>query len=207
MFLGEDEPLQEAITPGEDVFMIGRFVDFDGRELNAPSMRFGHISVLAAGIKQPNGCTKNSLIVDMHSRTGYSGSPVFVYRTPGSFLEDFDGDLQNAVSRFGHYMKLLGIHWGQFPESWRVDEKKTSAVQQASLVTDGRYVEGLSGMTCVAPASAIMEALNDPRLRQAREKSDGALDTKAAASPLPEAASSSSMKDVQSSVGDRSIGT
>ena len=63
--------------PGEDVFMIGRFIDHDGGPINRPSVRFGNISVMPSPIEQPNGIMADAYCVDLHSRSGYSGSPVF----------------------------------------------------------------------------------------------------------------------------------
>jgi hypothetical protein len=68
-------------------------------------------------------------------------------------------------------MYFLGLHWGQFPEAWSLGEKKdleeANESQNASLVTDGKYVKGMSGMTCVVPAEAVWEALtNMPTLKK-----------------------------------------
>jgi hypothetical protein len=58
-----------------------------GGERNQPAARFGNISVMPTPILQPNNVKRPTYLVDMHSRTGYSGSPVFVYRTPGNNLD------------------------------------------------------------------------------------------------------------------------
>jgi len=71
LFLSQDD---ERIGVGDDVFMIGRFIDYDGVERNAPSARFGNISMMPQPVQG-----KESYCVDMHSRSGFSGSPVFVY--------------------------------------------------------------------------------------------------------------------------------
>jgi hypothetical protein len=159
------------INAADDVFMVGRFVDYDGIEVNAPSFRFGHISILSAMIKQPTGAVARSIVVDMHSRTGYSGSPVFVYRTAGSFF--FEGGKGQLVGA-GHTMELLGIHWGQFPELWELKDKEklTGAKKSTALITDGKYVDGLSGMTCVVPAQVIRDVLELPELAAMREEEE-----------------------------------
>jgi hypothetical protein len=72
------------IGPADDVFIVGRFVDYDGVETNAPAVRFGHISIMDATIRQETGYLGRSIVLDMHSRSGFSGSPVFVFRTLGS---------------------------------------------------------------------------------------------------------------------------
>lgn len=186
----EDEVSQD-INAAEDVFMVGRFVDYDGVETNVPSFRFGHISIINAKIKQPTGYLGRSIVVDMHSRTGYSGSPVFVYRTAGSrFIEGGAGPEARFVMG-GHYLKILGIHWGQFPEQWEIRSGavKAGTNKSASLITDGHYVEGLSGMTCVAPSSAILDILYGPELTQMREAMEVQLEpifNKWDGSPKPE---------------------
>lgn len=162
-----DETKNE-IGPADDVFMVGRFIDYDGMETNEPSFRFGHISIADATVQQPTFYRGRSLVVDMHSRAGFSGSPVFVYRTPGS------GFPEPGEMYFGHMMKCLGMHWGQFPELWELkdgrDKPGVKSPESASLITTGRYVEGLSGMTCVIPAQDILDMfLNNPELKAMRD--------------------------------------
>ena len=185
---------------GDDVFMLGLFLDHDGIVKNVPSARFGNISMMPsqqATIKQDTGYDGISYIVDMRSRSGFSGSPVFAYRTFGNdltnrgFGEDFDsidvdGELNLEPSRTGAMapfreelrsvrltgsrgrlkttalLKLLGIHWGQFPEEWELKHPESMGKNEKRrhLITDGAYVAGLSGMTCVIPAWQILEVLN-----------------------------------------------
>ena len=167
----EDYVREQEIGPGDDVFMVGRFIDFDGAQTNRPSLRFGHISMADAPITQPNGYKGESLVVDMHSRTGFSGSPVFVYRTVGShFLEGKKGSI---LVGGGHMMSLLGIHWGQFPELWELKEKFREDISaEGSMVVDGAYVEGLSGMTCVCPSHAIRKVLDMPKEQERRQATE-----------------------------------
>ena len=186
------------IGVGEDVFMIGLFVDHNGISKNVPSARFGNISLLPnemAKIPQETGYNGVSYIIDMHSRSGFSGSPVYVYRTFGNDLTTFDSEFESiemelgelelspsrlgrsslgATSHFGgqvrshrgklrtrNFMKLLGIHWGQFPELWELKGGPSIFKESSrSLVKNGAHIEGVSGMTCVIPAWQILELLN-----------------------------------------------
>jgi hypothetical protein len=106
--------------------------------MNVPSARFGNISMLPnprALIRQETEYEGQSYVIDMRSRSGFSGSPVYVYRTFGSNLtnvagHEFDEVELNTdmIREFGGRMsfrgrlrahnlfQLLGIHWGQFPE-------------------------------------------------------------------------------------------
>jgi hypothetical protein len=185
------------IGVGEEVFMVGLFVDHGGTTTNVPSARFGYISMLPheiAPIKQPTGFFGESFVVDMHSRTGFSGSPVFVYRTFGSDLSKdwhgFDsiefgppnqaiqhphlrpGDTKTGggLMRISPFLRLLGIHWGQFPEEWELRKRDSiDETRKKNLIMEGAYVEGMSGMTCVIPAWNILEVLHLPKFNKMQE--------------------------------------
>jgi len=142
---------EKKINVGDNVFMIGRFVDHDGGKTNLPAVRFGNISTMPTQMPESNISKGESYCIDMHSRTGYSGSPVFVYRTLGD-------DLTKSPLDFSSFMYLLGIHWGQFPEIWK-DGK-------------GNDIKGFSGMSMVIPADRILALINKPNLRAIRDKND-----------------------------------
>jgi hypothetical protein len=200
-----------GIFVGDDVFMIGMFFDHQAQSKNLPAARFGNISMLPdkeALIKQPTRYRGLSYIVDMHSRTGFSGSPVFMYRTFGSDLARSDHrfealqmdrrgtDITGEIPKFlvsgklniKPVLKLLGIHWGQFPEEWEITgkRKKTNRSENAagSSATLTEYVEGVSGMTCVIPAWEILEILELPKYQKLRKEKEAASEPDT--SPRPE---------------------
>jgi hypothetical protein len=125
-------------------------------------------------IKQPNDRMAASYCIDLHSRSGYSGSPVFVYRMPGYDLEDRLEEKQLLLAG-ANYLGLLGIHFAQFPEKWQLISGLSNLAAEMSdvpLIQDGAYVKGLSGMTCVLPAWNILDVLNLPHLKEARDQDD-----------------------------------
>ena len=69
-----------------------------------------------------------------------------------------------------HWIKLLGLHWGQFPEEWEIRTGRRPEAHSVKLSGDERYVKGLSGMTLALPARAIAEALEIPKFKADREK-------------------------------------
>jgi len=162
---------EEAIGPGDDIFMVGRFVDLDNKETNKPALRFGNISTFPIKVEQSaTGYPGLSYCIDMHSRTGYSGSPVFVYRTLGSTLQWAAGRQINAASSL---LCLLGIHWGQFPEKLKIKREIGRLSEEVS--TEGEsyeYIVGMSGMTLVIPAWRITELLNRDDLVELRKKEE-----------------------------------
>lgn len=156
---------QAGIGPGDDVFMVGRFIDHDGGQTNVPAARFGNISVMPQPIEQPTGAKHlKSYVLDVHSRTGYSGSPVFVYRTDGSDLTGF------AVRTTHQFVMLLGVLWGQFPERWEIAFDPTIQDQIVRLKANANFVKGMSGMTLAIPATAILELLETPKLKEQRRE-------------------------------------
>jgi hypothetical protein len=177
IFLTKPDIAEMGIAAGEDVFMVGRFVDHDGAASNVPAVRFGNISVMPQPLEQPTGAKLESFVLDVHSRTGYSGSPVFVYRTFGSDLttDQMVTINQNIYGTFSathedHFVKFLGLHWGQFPEQWEIKTKAKKSISEAVLTSgDPRYIEGMSGMTVALPAWTIREFLDLPKHRKERD--------------------------------------
>lgn len=193
LFLDRKWKAEVDIGPGDDVFMIGRFVDH-GASSGIPSVRFGNISNDPAPMRMTNGSSAESYCVDMHSRTGYSGSPVFVCRTPGYDLgaasKDSSGNPMLLASDVNH-LSLLGLHWGQFPEIWEVTASgalRSEVETREPLVTNGRYIRGFSGMTCVHPAWSILEVLNMDELVRPRDQTNATLAHQANTDPKPESA-------------------
>lgn len=153
-------PEANSIGLGDDVFMLGRFIDIDNTPANSPTARFGNISSMPHPVKQagPTSKLKDSYCLDMHSRPGYSGSPVFVYRTPGTnlahTLDSGIPDLERSM------LFLLGVHFGHFSE----DLKITGAPNVR--------VTGSSGMTGVIQSCKILELLNMNKLKKRRADDD-----------------------------------
>ncbi len=165
------------VAVGDDSFMMGLFVDHLALATNIPSARFGNISVLPsslAKIEHATGFESECYVVDMHSRTGFSGSPVFMYRTIGQDLSkpiQSQIRIQSNVMTFGmHGMEspiyaktvflFLGIHMGQFPGEWMAG-KSPARLAESSKVSAAKtehYVP--SSMTCVIPAWYIRHAID-----------------------------------------------
>ncbi len=183
-FLTEDSVSKEEIDVGEDVFMVGRFVNHDGgSNINKPSMRFGQISIMNANIihpyaKYPNLMYKENqeaVLLDMRARTGYSGSPVFVYRTQGSiFHENLKNNEPENLSFLTpyHFMRLLGIQWGIAPDE--IDQNSNSFSQEIASVNP-KNADDLKNMSIVCPAKYILEVLNKKELKENRDNCNAEL--------------------------------
>jgi hypothetical protein len=162
-FVKKNDVRDAAVGIGDDVFMIGRFMNHDGFLSNVPSVRFGHLSMAPLGIKHPAGHEQTSFAVEMLSRPGYSGSPVYVYRVP------YDLETGN-LSVGGRTTRLLGINWGFITDSAEVSEK----IITAGMVADDnseivKYVRVNTGMNGVVPAWHLEKLLNSGPIKRERE--------------------------------------
>ena len=123
-FVGEDFTSYYTLRLGADVFMIGLFVSHDGGTRNVPSAKFGNVSMLADGgapVEQPHGKPLPAHLADMRSRTGYSGSPVFVYHNGDEDdLGNIIGDGRTIDYMSPCYLRLFGVHCAQFREQVRL---------------------------------------------------------------------------------------
>jgi hypothetical protein len=70
LLLRPDVASEMRIGPGDNAFMVGRFIDIGARERNLPALRFGHISTLPVEIVQPNKHKGLCFCVDMHCMSG-----------------------------------------------------------------------------------------------------------------------------------------
>ena len=144
-------PISKIVTPdiikshdiglGDDVFMIGRFLNHQGtKDALAPAVRQGSISMMGQPIW--NSVTNNdapSFAVEMRSRTGFSGSPVAVYRN--AFMMPIAPQPTTAPA-FWWY--LLGVNWGY------INERDTY---------ENTWLNG------VVPGWKILELLEEPALK------------------------------------------
>ena len=131
---------------GSGVFMVGRFMPIESR-VNQPVVRFGDIAMLPAPIRSPRGIDQESYLVEMHSVSGFSGSPVFI----GTYNE-----LGSLAQRF------LGVDWGHIPHVHPV------------LDADARHpsytVEQNSGMMMVIPSWKLEEMLDSDEINEWKDE-------------------------------------
>jgi hypothetical protein len=145
------------IGPGDEVFMIGRFVKHDGRLINTPSVRFGNLSMMVDYIEHPSLGMQESFAVEMRSMGGYSGSPVYVY--PSAWNMN-----RGSMSVGGQSLFLLGVDWGHIVDHAEVREK-IIATEVAASPAERKvsYIAANTGMNGVVPAWRLAEMIkNNP---------------------------------------------
>jgi hypothetical protein len=146
-FLTTDMVRELKIGPGDDCFMVGRFINHEGRQQNAPCARFGNIAQMPGDkIRFPDGSEQESFLVEARSIAGYSGSPVFVEIPFFSAVEGRD-----PRKRYGPW--LLGIDHCNIFSRERVRDQTLGD----RPVNEIWYVQSNTGMIGVVPAWRLTE--------------------------------------------------
>ena len=163
LFVTKQDLRDDRVGVGDDVFMVGRFMNHDGHLTNVPSVRFGHLSMAPLEILHEDGYKQISFAVEMLSRPGYSGSPVYGFRVPYDMLT-------GNITIGGRTVWFLGINWGFITDSAEVNEKTIAA----GMVEDNKfqtlkYVRVNTGMNGVIPAWHLEKFLNSGRVKRERE--------------------------------------
>lgn len=165
-------PDAPRIGAGDDTFMVGRFVTHDGQQKNTPSLRFGSIAMLPfEKVKLEDGYMQEAFLVETRSLSGYSGSPVFVYRpttetthipTRNPYVDSYSTSITDLVGR----PMLLGIDHGH--------KRRFKKVVNGAGITHphGWKIETNTGMAVVIPAWRLKDWLEKPELVMQRKQKD-----------------------------------
>jgi hypothetical protein len=108
--------------------------------------------------------------MDMRSRGGFSGSPVWVWRTPLDDLAYYTPQGTRELKRDPFNLAFLcfaGIHRGQFPETATV-----LGVEIIPTIQRDTKIEIASAMTVTVPAWEISALMCHPKLTAQREARD-----------------------------------
>lgn len=175
-FLTPDLIERLKIGPGEEVFMVGRFINHEGRQCNTPSLRFGNIAMMPGEpVKRADGSLQESFIVDVRSVPGYSGSPAFVFIRPDDMRTRH---IQHDGTTFRRLTWFLGVDWGHMP-IWRDLVYKAD---KTTLHPDGLGINSNSGMAGIIPAWKLHNLLHESELMNKRKEQDEKLEEEAAGS-------------------------
>lgn len=113
-----------------------------------------------------------SYLNDMRSRSGFSGSPVWVWRIPSDDMDmgDVDGHFPErpSIGMERRFLRLLGVHCAQFREEVEITEISSENKRSKA----GYKLEIASSMTIVVPAWDITTLLDSPKLEHQRTVRD-----------------------------------
>jgi hypothetical protein len=155
------------IGPGDQVFLVGRFIDNRGLQHYTPSVRFGNISMMPGEpVLRSDGSRQESFLVDLRSLSGYSGSPAFVYISPGELgYRRVSPGFADGVA-YGCGPWLLGVDWGHI-HNWLDLVYKSD---KDSKHPDDLGVTSNAGMAGIVPAWKLSELLHSEQLKMQRKE-------------------------------------
>ncbi len=158
---------------GDQTVMLGLFADHSGGQKNLPVGRFGLIAAMPddampVRLGLDDTIERPAFLNDMRSRSGFSGSPVWIWRTPYDDMNQvgFNGRAQ-MFHPMNAFLALAGVHRGQFRE-----QTTLRLVEERALRT-GDDIEIASAMTIVIPAWEITTLLDKETFKRQRTERDG----------------------------------
>jgi hypothetical protein len=164
-FLISPIPAEAAITrefvdryyigAGDDVIVLGRFINQEGRQRNEPSARFGFISQMPSEPIEYDGREQDSFLCEVKSIGGYSGSPVFVNPDLNSHRRG------HAFPKAGQLI-LLGVDWCHI-QNWH------SARDDNGYEIPHIRVPENTGMMGVIPGWKLTDLINTPEAKMGRK--------------------------------------
>jgi hypothetical protein len=156
--------LDNAILPpiwkvglGDELFVVGLFVNHHGRDRNIPIVRVGNIAAMPDEPVRTSEGNMSAYLAEMRSVGGLSGSPAFVVL--GLVLVDDEGN----PDIFPRKVRLLGLvrgHWDAALNDAEADALVDSSGGRSELVN--------MGVAILVPVEEIIKVLNTPLLQETR---------------------------------------
>jgi hypothetical protein len=182
------------IGPGDDTFMVGRFINHEGTQQNLPTVRFGCIAQMPLEPVKQSGrrFDQESFLVESRSIGGYSGAPVFVYipmfstrenvedwyppvgdSKPGmagvaSSLREFASKEWGSLRAHGPW--LLGVDWGHI-NSWQpVCDRSGRPIDRSPGPPWDHQIVMNTGIMTVVPAWKLIELVEEGPIAEHRKE-------------------------------------
>lgn len=160
-FLTAKESQDFDVGPGDEVILIGRFVNQEGKERNIPTVRFGFVSQRASEPIEYDGRLQDSFLCEIKSIGGFSGSPVFL--TPNWRLPREAKAPDELDKGF-----LLGVDWAHI-QNWEC-ATDVHGVELPNILYPVN-----TGMMAVVPAWKLEALLKIPKLADRRREVEDAI--------------------------------
>jgi len=183
-----EEAIKEAtIGVGDEVFITGLFAHNLSSGPNTPIVRMGNIALMAGEPIQAGDQKMHVHLIEARSIGGLSGSPAFVRQTisvgfghPRNFdehelykklspdeLMQFGKESPLWITGVGPFY-LLGLMQGH----WEISAKEKNKI----FVSEDQYGMVNMGIALVVPATKILETINQPELKDMRQKTQNELE-------------------------------
>jgi hypothetical protein len=160
--LSKHDLMTQGIGIGDDVFVVGRFINHEGKQKNSPTARFGNIAQMPNEPIRVGTFDQECFLVEARSIGGYSGSPVFWHVLP------FAGGAYRPKTNVQLGPLLLGVELGYIYDWVPVCDAAGRPINPNS--SHEQQVQVNSGMMIVVPAWKLIELLNDESLVAKRKE-------------------------------------
>jgi len=171
MFADKKTVEEDDIGVGDDTFIVGRFQLADGKRQNTPTLRWGTIAQMPLEEITVNKQQSKVYLVECHSISGFSGSPVFVYIDRGTIRPKSEYISPGEMNAY-----FLGVDCGHLPLTERVKERRLVGINEFKYEdwfnSKDLKVAANSAMMAVAPAWKLRELLDTKEFVLAREQGD-----------------------------------
>lgn len=166
--LTREEAKSANVGIGDDVFIVGRFVNSEGKQQNLPTMRFGNISQMPiepiAQRRNWGAHQQESFLVEARAISGFSGSPVVLMLY--SLFSRQGGTMPPPEAEGPDHYRLLGISWGYIKDWERVCDSRGEPLPGGSMVPVN------TGMMGVVPAWKLQEIFDMPTVKDFMRNQD-----------------------------------
>ena len=159
------------VTPGDDLYFPGLFVQNPGDKFNIPIIRTGSVAATPFEPIRTRLGMAQMYLAEVRSIGGHSGSPVFldINSLPKIHM------VQQLASKSGvrfdpEIPSMWGLVHGHFlmrADSFSYDDFDDKDQNQSSFVAGANDFN--SGIAMIVPAQFILETLNQPELIEARK--------------------------------------
>ena len=165
--------IDSDIHIGADVFMVGRFINYEGKQQNTPAVRFGNIAMISdEPIELNDGHEQECILVEMRSHGGYSGSPVFIALPERPYVPESSSNMFPAPIPYSH-IRLLGIDCGHIRDTATVMIPNPDPNKDDEEHPQGWYVTTNTNMSAVVPTWRLSKLLeNHKDLKMQRKIED-----------------------------------
>jgi hypothetical protein len=181
-FVSEKFKHDHNVGVGDETIMLGLLTQHDGGTINLPVARFGNIAaapntLAPVQLSRQDRFVRPAWLNDCRSRGGFSGSPVWIWRSQYDDMNLYKGPglpdnlfAKNQPATYS-FLALLGCHRGQFREDTTIYAKGESSSPKRVLQS-GDDIQLASAMTVVVPAWEISNMLNCSQLKDQRDERD-----------------------------------
>lgn len=156
-----------GLGPGDEVFMLGRFIAHDGTQTNQPVARFGNIAMTITQVKSQRGPIVPAWLVETRSLAGMSGSPVFWF-IPRQAEWTRKVPTEPVFASFFRGPMMLGVDFGHPAHYDPVVDKS----KKPKPHPEGWRVQSNSGFMTVAPIERLTKLLDSEGFAMERKELD-----------------------------------